>query len=79
MHVAHQKMVECLESHRHQQYVFPRHHQALSAEENKARRDRLAKMRALLFYHERKAAKMKVCCRPTHCSCRGSCLQPLLF
>lgn len=33
--------------------------QALSAEEQAARRDRLAKMRALLFYHERKAARMK--------------------
>ena len=35
------------------------HEQALSAEEQQARRDRLAKMRALLFYHERKAARMK--------------------
>lgn len=33
--------------------------QALSAEESKERRERLAKMRSLLFYHERKAARMK--------------------
>lgn len=31
----------------------------LSAEEAKERRDRLAKMRALLFYHEAKAKRLK--------------------
>lgn len=33
--------------------------QALTVEEARARRDRLAKMRALLFYHELKAKRVK--------------------
>lgn len=52
--------------------------QALSAEEQAARRDRLAKMRALLFYHERKAARMKAIkskARPEFLLCAGFLLR----